>query len=95
MTKHRNNQNYKRICIAIGLNRRDVYQLLDGQVSKSQIDGWGRGVAARKSATGNSNAVSVSRYREMTDEQFDAFCAALPGFMDKEIKAIIDAKEDE
>lgn len=73
----RNNNNFKRLCVALNLSRGDVAEILNGQVSKSLIDGWMRSSGARKNATGNSNAVTVSRYRIMSDDHFDLFCENL------------------
>jgi uncharacterized protein YehS (DUF1456 family) len=73
----RNNMNFKRICAALGLRRNDVHEILNGSVSKSQVDGWMRNEDSRKSASGNSNAETVSRYRPMSDDNFDAFCEGL------------------
>lgn len=77
----RNNANFKRLCVALNLRRGDVVEILNDQVSKSQIDGWMRGSDARKNATGNSSAVTVSRYRIMSDEHFDLFCANLADWL--------------
>lgn len=73
----RNNQNFKRLCAALKLTRNDVAEILQGAVSKSQIDGWMRGESSRKNATGSSRADTVARFRPMSDEHFDQFCAAL------------------
>jgi uncharacterized protein YehS (DUF1456 family) len=77
----RNNENFKRLCAALNLRRRDVAEILNDKVSKSQIDGWMRSSDARKNATGNSNAVTVSRYRVMSDEHFDLFCSNLADWL--------------
>ncbi|MDC9591451.1 hypothetical protein PSI23_19730 [Xenorhabdus sp. XENO-10] len=80
----RNNQNFKRICLALELTKHDVFDILDGKCSKSQIDGWGRASNARKQASGNSTAETVPRFRAMTDQQFDEFCDGLVGWMKSE-----------
>lgn len=73
----RNNVNFKCICAALKLRRGDVAEILKGAVSKSQIDGWMRSQDSRKSATGNSEAETVARYRPMSNEHFDLFCEGL------------------
>lgn len=80
----RNNQNFKRLCAALKLRRNDVAEILNGVVSKSQIDGWMRSEDARKNATGSSQAESVPRYRLMSDEHFDLFCAGLREWLQRQ-----------
>ncbi|KMJ46703.1 hypothetical protein AB204_02485 [Xenorhabdus khoisanae] len=80
----RNNQNLRRICLALRLNRNEIFDILQGKYSKSQIDGWGRAVDARKQASGNSTAETVPRFRPMSDQQFDEFCDGLIGWMKSE-----------
>ncbi|PHM23006.1 DUF1456 family protein [Xenorhabdus ehlersii] len=77
----RNNKNFKRIRLALELTKHDIFDILGEKYSKSQIDGWSRGANARKLASGNSPAETVSRFRAMTDQQFDDFCEGLVDWM--------------
>lgn len=77
----RNNQNLKRLCAALSLRRDDVAEIMSGHASKSQVDGWLRNKSARKNATGNSQAETVSRFRPMSDEHFDQFCICLADWL--------------
>ncbi|MCP9270158.1 DUF1456 family protein [Xenorhabdus sp. XENO-1] len=77
----RNNDNYKRIRRALDLTNNDVFEILQEKYSKSQIDGWSRSVDAVKSGTGNSRANTISRFRPMSDGQFDDFCSGLIDWM--------------
>ncbi|MEQ1966700.1 DUF1456 family protein [Xenorhabdus nematophila] len=79
-----NNDNFKRICIALDLRRNDVFDILQEKYSKSQIDGWMRSVNAKKSGTGSSRSEVLSRFREMSDQQFDEFCNGLVDWMKSE-----------
>lgn len=71
----RNNRNLSRIAAALSMDDREV--AMCAGVSKSLANSWRRSPTATKSGSGNSPAKTLSRYREMTDEQFDAFCAGL------------------
>ncbi|MDC9592763.1 hypothetical protein [Xenorhabdus sp. IM139775] len=73
----RNNDNFKRICAALELRRNDVFEILQEQYSKNQIDGWLRGVDSLKPSTGNSRATVRPLFRPMSDTQFDEFCEGL------------------
>lgn len=77
----RNNQNFKRLCVALSLDKHDVFNIMRGQVSKSQIDAWRRSEGAIKSGSGNSPALQLSRFRPMSDQQFDQFCDGLVDWM--------------
>lgn len=81
MSRNRNNQNFKRLCLALKLDKHDVFHIMNGQVSKSQIDGWRRAESAMKLGSGNSPATTLSRFRPMSDEQFDQFCEGLVDWM--------------
>ena len=60
----RNNVNYKGIKQAAHLTRNTVYELLDGQATKSEIDGWSRSETSDK-------------YRVMSEKNFDLLCKNL------------------
>lgn len=74
---HRNNRNFKVLCAALQLSKSDVFEIMGRTVSKSQIDGWRRGEEARKRASGNSEADTVTRFKAMSNEDFDRFCTGL------------------
>ncbi len=74
---YRNNENYKRLLRALHLSKNDVHEIMAGEVSKSQIDGWSRNEGAVKHGTGTSQADTVRRFRPMSDEHFDLFCTRI------------------
>ena len=76
----RNNRNLKSICAALGLRRQDVAEIVG--TSGSRADGWLRSEDATKRGTGSSRAPVVRRSRDMTDDEFDAFCAGLADWYD-------------
>lgn len=76
-TLNRNNDNYKRLCFVLDIDKEDVFEIMGSKISKSQIDGWGRSEQSVKSGSGNSRASTVSRFRKMSDEHFDDFCESL------------------
>lgn len=71
----RNNRNLSSIAAAFRMDDREVAECAG--VSKSLANSWRRSPTATKAGSGYNTAKSLSRYREMTDRQFDAFCAGL------------------
>ena len=82
----KNNEKFKCISMSLRLSKSDIYHILKGEYSKSQIDGWSRNPDSRKNATGNSNAKTLSRYREMSDNEFTDFCTHLSNCIKKDLQ---------
>ena len=75
--KHRNNQNFKKLKVALSLQDGELAEWMG--VSKSKISAWSRKVDAVKNDTGRLGIAGnkVSRYRVMRDHEFDLFCNAV------------------
>ena len=85
MPTDRNNQNFKRIVVALELSDRDVVEIMAAageEVSRSKANAWGRGKhATREHTDGRDGAVFTDkRYRQMTNYEFDMFCKGLPEY---------------
>ena len=74
---HRNNRNYKKIRCSLQLTVEEVAKWMG--VSKNLVSQWSRSPTATKLESGRDrqNRRLVSRYKIMTDEQFDIFCSAI------------------
>lgn len=58
------NLNYNHIRGALRLTRDHVFEIMQGQVSRSEIDGWGR-------------SPDSDKFRAMSGDQFNIFCQNL------------------
>ena len=83
--RDRNNQNLKRICVALRINDKSLVEIMaEGgiDVSRSKSNGWLRGATARKKEDAGSHnpADRERRMKLMEDDEFDAFCGGLVGW---------------
>lgn len=82
-----NNERLKLIVGALRLSRSDVARAVSAggiETSNSKADSWLRSKGSTKRGTGGSVAGSTQRRdREMTDEEFDAFCVGLKPLFDE------------
>ena len=88
-----NNNNLKKLLTGFGeqlgaiVGKNEVYEILNGEYSKSQIDAWLRRPSSTRNPSGNSEFVgSLSRYRPMPDEAFELLCEKLPRWLTNQQK---------
>lgn len=82
-----NNERLKLIRHALELTRDDIAEAVTAggiATSKSRADAWIRSSNAKKKASGGSAPGGIQRRaREMSDQEFDAFCLGLKSVIDK------------
>nr|WP_160623800.1 DUF1456 family protein [Mixta intestinalis] len=77
------NEHLKLLASAMNLTRRDIAEIVElggVSVSKSRADMWMRNPASTKI---NVRGTRSSLYREMTEEEFTAFCAGLKPWLNE------------
>lgn len=82
MPTDRNNQNLKRICSALRLDRGDIVEIMACggiQISASKAHGWLRGKHAKREHRDSRDGAIFTdhRMKVMTNEEFDFFCSGL------------------
>jgi len=96
MSQYPFNRRLKLIAGALELQDRDIARAVSFggiEASRYRASCWNRSPSARKRAAGRRNADQdrrVSRFRPMTEEEFDAFCVGLKPLLEE-----FDAESDD
>ena len=82
----RNNENLKRLCTAMQISDKSLVNIMASagfDTSRSRANGWLRGAdALKKPDAGSQNPGNQERRMKiMEDNEFDAFCEGIIGWM--------------
>lgn len=88
--ENRNNVNLKALRVAFSLKSSEVASICG--VSKATASCWLRSPTSVKSGSGLAKGRVVSRYREMSDDQFDLFCSNMADWGKQNITIVDDSE---